>query len=69
MKRVNINTPEDLYKRWTNAVPYGMRTIILNALIELTCVLVEKLGRNVLGMILEKRLPIVGINDDMEKKD
>ena len=68
MKRVNVNTPDDLYLRWTNAVPYGMRTLILNALIEMTCILVEKFDRSILGLILEKRLPIVGINDDMEKK-
>ena len=68
MKRININTPEDLYLRWTNAVPHGMRTLILNALIEMTCILVEKLGRTVLGLILEKKLPIVGLDDVMEKK-
>lgn len=68
MKRVNVNTPEDLYTRWTNAVPYGMRTLILNALMEITCILVEKLDRSVLGLILEKKLPIIGLDDDMEKK-
>ena len=68
MKRININTSEDLYKRWTNAVPYGMRTLVLNALIEMTCILVEKIGQRVLGLILEKKLPIVGLDDDMAKK-
>ena len=69
IKRVNVNTPEDLYDRWTNAVPHGMRTLILNALIEMTCILVEKVGQRILGMILEKKLyPPTGLAN-VEKKD
>ena len=69
MKRVNVNTPDDLYDRWTNAVPYGMRTLILNALIEMTCILVEKVGQRILGMILEKKLYPPTELADVEKKD
>ncbi len=69
MKRVNINVSEELYNRWTNAVEHGMRTKVLIALIETTCILVEKMGRwPILGMILDQTLFPTGQDNDLEKK-
>jgi hypothetical protein len=69
MKRVNINVSEDLYNRWTNAVEYGIRTKVLTALIETTCILVEKMGRwPIIGLILDQKLFTIGQSDDVEKK-
>lgn len=69
MKRVNVNISEDLYKRWVNAVEHGMRTRVLVALIETTCILVEKMGRwPIIGLILDQKLFTIGRND-VEKKD
>ena len=66
MKRVNVNTPEELYQRWTNAVPRGMRTLILNSLIEMTCILVESIGHRILGLILEKKLHVITEDADVK---
>ena len=69
MKRVNINCPDDLYNRWINAVEHGIRTKVLVALIETTCILVEKMGRwPIIGLILDQKLFTIGQKDDMEKK-
>ena len=70
MKRVNINVSKELYNRWTNAVEHGMRTKVLTALIETTCILVEKMGRwPIIGLILDQKLFTIGHNDNDEKKD
>ena len=55
MARINAEIPTELSRRLDELLPWGVKSLLLRALLEMTVEAVDEHGTEILGLILKKR--------------
>jgi len=53
--RINAEIPQELSDKLDNLLPWGVKSLLIRALLELAVEAVEEHGSSVLGLIIDKR--------------
>ena len=59
MPRLSINLDDDLNKRLDKFLPWGTKQTVMVALCELLCISVEKHGKKLVGLLLNKEFNFI----------
>lgn len=59
-RRINIDVDEDLYQRFTDCVPHGLRSALLRTVMEQLADAIEGDGLVVAALIIDNKLPLFG---------
>ena len=58
--RLNIDVEPELYERFTNAIPHGMRSTVVRVVMWQLVEAIEKEGLVIAGLILDNKLTLFG---------